>query len=254
MTPIRISKFALIFINSTFEENHFENKSKLKGTAKMKEHKTERRKFISTVIGGAAAFGLSSVISPVDLKGENSLPTEGVDDAIKWFKQLKGKHKMVFDMSAHHDGRAIGWALTLLDTYNEMGTPDKDISVVIILRAGGTPIALNDSLWPKYSFGEKIELKDPETKTFAARNLFAKCVKADDDCIELFQKRGGLVCVCNKALEGMGERLALKLNFKKEDVIKEFKENVLPGIHLVPSGIWALNHAQELGCTFSFGG
>jgi intracellular sulfur oxidation DsrE/DsrF family protein len=52
----------------------------------------------------------------------------------------------------------------------------------------------------------------------------------------------------------MSEGYAKKLKLKKEDVLKEFMDNLLPGIQLVPSGIWALNHAQELGCKFCFGG
>lgn len=218
------------------------------------ENTTPRRKFITTALSGAAAFGLSSIVSPLKMQAETILPGSDVHDAQKWFEQVKGKHKMVFDMPKHHDGAAIGWALTLMDSLNDMGTTDKDLSIVIVLRSGGTPLAIADPLWKKYDFGKRIELKDPVTKKFAMYNLFAKCKTDDDDCLELFQKRGGLVCVCNHAVEGMSEGLAKKLKLKKEDVLKEFIDNLLPGIQLVPSGIWALYHAQELGCKFSFGG
>lgn len=215
---------------------------------------THRRSFITTVIGGAAAFGLSSLVAPFKAEAENILPANDVNDAEKWFSQLKGKHKMVFDVPKHHDGAALGWALTLMDTYNDLGIPDTDLSVVIVLRSAGTPLAIGDPLWAKYEFGKRIEMKDPATKKFALKNLYAKCKTEDDDCFELFQKRGGMVCVCNHAVTGMSEALATKLKLKKEDVLKEFMDNLLPGIQLVPSGIWGLNRAQELGCTFCFGG
>ena len=220
----------------------------------MKENTTPRRDFISTVIGSAAAFGLSSIIAPVKAEASAVIPASDVHDAEKWFEQVKGKHKMVFDIPKHHDGAGIGWGLTLLDTYKDMGTPETDMSVVLVLRSGGTTLAFADPIWKKYDFGKRIELKDPDTKQFALKNLFAKCKTEDDDCIELFQKRGGLVAVCNHAVEGMSEGYAKKLKLKKEDVLKEFMDNLLPGIQLVPSGIWALNHAQELGCKFCFAG
>jgi intracellular sulfur oxidation DsrE/DsrF family protein len=213
-----------------------------------------RRNFITTVLSGAAAFGLSSIVSPLNAQASAIIPTSDVNDAEKWFQQVKGKHKMVFDIPKHADGKGIGWGLTLLDTYKDLGVPETDVSAVIIFRSGGTPLAIADNLWKKYDFGKRIELKDPLTKKFTMYNLFAKCKTEDDDCIEAFQKQGGLVCVCNHAVEGMAGALAKKLKLKKEDVQKEFKDNLLPGIQLVPSGIWALNHAQELGCTFSFAG
>jgi hypothetical protein len=215
---------------------------------------THRRHFITTVVNGAAAFGLSSIVAPLKVQAENTFPANDVGDAEKWLSQIKGKHKMVFDSPKHHDGAAIGWGLTLMDTYNDLAVPDTDISVVIVLRSAGTPLAIADPLWAKYQLGKRIEMKDPATKTFALKNLYAKCKTEDDDCIELFQKRGGLVCVCNHALIAMSEGFAKKYKLKKEDVLKEFLDNLLPGIQLVPSGIWAVNRAQELGCTFCFGG
>jgi intracellular sulfur oxidation DsrE/DsrF family protein len=215
---------------------------------------TPRRGFITTVISSAAAFGLSSIAAPFKGQAENIFPANDVNDAEKWFSQVKGKHKMVFDATKHHDGAAIGWGLTLLDTYKDLGTPETDVSVVIVFRSGGTPLALADHVWAKYGLGKKIDMKDPATKQFALKNLYATCKKDDDDCIESFQKRGGLVCVCNHAIKGMSEGFAKKMKLKKEDVLKEFMDNLLPGVQLVPSGIWAVNHAQELGCTFCFGG
>ncbi|CAN5467985.1 hypothetical protein BH10BAC1_BH10BAC1_00970 [soil metagenome] len=220
----------------------------------MKEQTTPRRGFINTIIGGVAAFGLSAALAPLKMQAGNIIPAGGVADAEKWFEQIKNKRKAVFDMPRHNQGRGIGWALTLMDTHNDLGVPDTDLSIVIVLRSAAAPLAIADPLWLKYGFGKRMELKDPETKVFTKRNLYAKCKTEDDDCLELFQKRGGLVCVCNHALEGAAEGLAKQLKLKKEDVQKEFMDNLLPEIQLMPSGIWAVNRAQELGCTFNYGG
>lgn len=228
----------------------------------MKEQTTHRRGFIGTILGGAAAFGLSSIVAPLKTEaqpartsGGNVVPLVGSEDAEKWFSQMQSKkHKMVFDMCKHNNGGPLSWALTLMDTYNDMGVPDTELSIVIILRYAGGSLALADPMWEKYGFGKRIELKDPETKEISIRNIFAKCKTEDDDCFELFQKRGGMIGVCKKGLEHSAESLAESLKLDKEIVKKEFFDNVLPGIQLLPTGIWALNRAQELGCNFCAAG
>ncbi|MFL5764997.1 MAG: twin-arginine translocation signal domain-containing protein [Bacteroidia bacterium] len=218
----------------------------------MKENNS-RRKFLTTALTGAAAFGLSSI--PFSLDAETGTePATKADplfaESEKLFAAQKGKHKMVFDMWKHTNGAALSWALTLMDTYNEQGIPDKELSIAIVLRYAGGPLALNDTLWAKYEFGKRIELKDPETDQYATRNLYAKCPTEDDDCFELFQKRGGLICVCKKGTEHSAESLAEKMKVDKEVMKKEFFDAVLPGIHLVPSGIWAMSRLQDLGFRF----
>ena len=136
----------------------------------MKEQNT-RRNFITTVLGGAAAIGLSAIPSSLTAGEINpDLKTQAAE-AEKWFSKMRGKHKMVFDMVKHNNGAALSWALTLMDSYNDMGVTDKDLSLVIILRYAGTPLSIADSLWAKYGLGKRIELKDPETKEFSLRNI-----------------------------------------------------------------------------------
>jgi len=39
-----------------------------------------------------------------------------------------------------------------------------------------------------------------------------------------------------------------------KDVYKDMIDGLLPGIELVPSGVWALGRAQENGCGYIFAG
>jgi intracellular sulfur oxidation DsrE/DsrF family protein len=48
--------------------------------------------------------------------------------------------------------------------------------------------------------------------------------------------------------------LANMMSTKPEDVMKDFKAALLPGIQVVPSGVWALGRAQEHGCGYIFAG
>ncbi|MCE3278310.1 MAG: twin-arginine translocation signal protein [Bacteroidetes bacterium] len=214
---------------------------------------THRRNFINALISAGAAIGLSTVTATVNAASIKTTPEES-NEAEKWMAQIKGKHKMVFDWTKHNNGAIVNWALTLMNTYNSMGISDKDLSVVIVMRYAGTPTGFADHIWEKYSFGKKLDLKDPATGEFTLINPYAKCKTAEENCIERFIKRGGMVCICNESIKAMSEGYAAKMELKKEDVYKEFISNLVPGIQPVPAGIWALNRSQELGCTFCFGG
>ena len=38
------------------------------------------------------------------------------------------------------------------------------------------------------------------------------------------------------------------------EVRKDWDSGLLPNMHLVPSGVWALGRAQEKGCAYIFAG
>jgi intracellular sulfur oxidation DsrE/DsrF family protein len=46
--------------------------------------------------------------------------------------------------------------------------------------------------------------------------------------------------------------LAEAMNMDAATVKNEWKANLLPGIQIVPSGVWAVGRAQEHGCTYCF--
>lgn len=217
---------------------------------------TPRRGFLGTLLGSAAAFGLSSIASPFKSIAEpvatSSIPEEQL------FKNMKGKHKMVFDTSAFKGGAPLGWAQTFLNTNNETGNPDAELNVVLILRSLAVGFSLNDKMWEKYKLGEIYKIDDPATKSPALRNLFTNVKKEElvepDMSIDVLQKRGMLICVCRKALKGNSEHIAEKLSLKGEDVLKDLQENLIPDAHIVPSGVWALGRAQENGCAYSYAG
>jgi intracellular sulfur oxidation DsrE/DsrF family protein len=39
-----------------------------------------------------------------------------------------------------------------------------------------------------------------------------------------------------------------------EDIRKDWLASVVPGMQVVPSGVWAVNRAQEHGCSYCFAG
>jgi hypothetical protein len=54
----------------------------------------------------------------------------------------------------------------------------------------------------------------------------------------------------NLALRGHARRLAKNAGVTAEEAAKEFTANIMPGITVIPSGVWGLNRAREAGCTY----
>src|SRR4051794_29948147 len=117
-----------------------------------------RRKFLGTIATGAAAIGLSTLGSPSFAK-TGSLSSRPIDntnpnDADEWFNKVGGKHRIVYDVSAPHQGNELmmpfAWAKVFLLTNAATGTPEKENSVVTIWRHSAIPFAMEDRLWAKY--------------------------------------------------------------------------------------------------------
>jgi intracellular sulfur oxidation DsrE/DsrF family protein len=63
-----------------------------------------------------------------------------------------------------------------------------------------------------------------------------------------------MFCACNMALTVYSAAIAQGMNLKPEDVKKEFVAGLLPGIQIVPSGVWAVGRAQEHKCGYIYAG
>jgi len=60
--------------------------------------------------------------------------------------------------------------------------------------------------------------------------------------------------VCNIALTFNSMRLAKDMGMQADAIKKEWVANLLPGVVVVPSGVIAVNRAQEKGCAYCFAG
>jgi intracellular sulfur oxidation DsrE/DsrF family protein len=73
---------------------------------------------------------------------------------------------------------------------------------------------------------------------------------------DALQRRGTIFTVCNVALTLLSEGMAKAagLTITKEKAKEEWIANMLPGAHIVASGVLAVNRAQEAGCTYCYAG
>ena len=219
-----------------------------------------RRKFLGNIAAGAAALGMLSI--PSSIKAAPKL-FEQTDDADEWFKQIKGKHRVVFDATRPHEIMPFAWPRVFLMTNEMTGTPSKDSSVVVVLRHDAIPYAFEDRIWAKYKFGEMFKADDPATKTASVRNPFAKPAPGEYKIpgfgpvpigINELQASGVMFAVCNAAMTVYSTVTADQMKMSAADVMQDWKSGLLPGIQIVPSGVWALGRAQEHGCAYIFAG
>ena len=217
-----------------------------------------RRKFIEKLAAGTTLAGFSSI--SLALEAATPMDAKLVDDSEAWLKKgIKGKHKIVYDGPEPHDAFPIIWTWAYYLTNNQTGTPDEDMTGVCILRHNAIPFAMKDELWSKYKFGEAFKITDNISKAPAIRNPYYEPKEGDYplpgiDGIKKLQERGALFCVCDLAITVFSGFFAQNMNLKADDIKAEWTAGVLPGIQIVPSGVWALGRAQEYGCGYIYAG
>ncbi len=220
------------------------------------ENSNTRRKFIGTLAASATA-GIVA-LSDQALASTNFI-TDINNEAEDWFKKSKAKHKILYDAPEQHEGLPFIWSWVFYATNNQTGTPDKDLTAMVVLRHNAIPFAMEDRLWAKYNFGEVFKVNDNTSKASAKRNVFYVPKEGDYpipgiDGIKALQDRGAMFCVCDMALTVYSGVVAKKMNLKPEEVKKEWVAGVLPGVEIVPSGVWAIGRAQENGFNYCYAG
>jgi intracellular sulfur oxidation DsrE/DsrF family protein len=232
--------------------------------AKDSKTTTGRRGFLETLALVAGALSIASLSVPLRVAAETEkLSFPGDDDPEAWFNKIKGKHRIVFDVTEPHDIFPFAWPRVFMMTNAMTGTPENNCNEVIVLRHEAIPYAMEDRLWAKYKFGEAFKITDPVTKEPSIRNMFWKPKPGDFSVpgignvqigINELQESGAMFCACNMALTVFSHVLAQKMNMDAAEVSKDFLSGILPGIQVVPSGVWAVGRAQEHGCNYCFVG
>ena len=228
------------------------------------QQSTPRREFLGAFTTGVASLGIAAFVNPKPAAANPVPVAEGnIHEADAWFNDIKGKHKVVFDAIRPHEVLPFAWPRVFLLTNAATGTPEADNSVVVVLRHYAIPYAFEDRIWEKYKFGDIVKADDPATGKPAMRNPFAKPKQGDfkvpgigDVAIGIneLQASGVKFCVCDVAMTVMANTLAPMMNLKVDEVKKDWLAGLLPGIQVVPSGVWALGRAQEKGCAYIFAG
>jgi hypothetical protein len=219
---------------------------------------TKRRDFLSW-LGGTSLFAVTgpslSSLSHVAIPGGHPAPLDATFD-MTWVDRVHGKFRAVFDSPEISEGAALFRAIAWCDQYKSVyGTARSDMTPVLVIRHEAIELAMDDGYWKRFKVGKEVKLKTPEGKKWAEANpirsappgmpaKYARYNLAD------FMQDGGIVLACNLAFEEVVAR------FRKEDKLDAASarqraiEQMVPGVILQPSGIFAVLRAQEAGCHY----
>jgi len=219
-----------------------------------------RRGFMSKLVATAGAAGLGvPALAGIGNEAAFQPATGTLAGAEEWFKNVKGSHRVVYDATEPHEGLPIVWPWAFMLSNNQTGTPDEDLTAMVVLRHNAIPFAMKDGLWKKYKFGEMFKVTDNSSQAPSQRNLYYEPKEGDFplpgiDGIKTQQNRGAMYCVCDLALSVYSGFAAQAMGLKAEDVKEEWVDGILPGIQIVPSGVWALGRAQKKDCAYIYAG
>lgn len=213
---------------------------------------TPRRGFLGRALAGLAAAAASTL--PRSASAEESLETLAADDA--WLGRIKGKHRQVFDCTSPNGGWCAAYALNYMDSHNATGTKDSDLTAVVVFRHFAMPLVVNDAIWAKYKVGDIINVKDPSTSAGATRNLFHNAIAMRPGLTyeKMISDRGAVIVACNLALTVISGIAAKNIGMSAEEAKAEWTAGLLPGVVTAHSGVYAVNRAQEKGCSYCYGG
>jgi intracellular sulfur oxidation DsrE/DsrF family protein len=212
---------------------------------------TPRRSFIGRITLGAAALVAGRGMT---LRADDGVRPGSPDE---WVSRIHGKYRQVFDAVATNEGMGAAYALNFLDSTKQAhGLKDDDLSAVLSLRHFAAALALNDAAWAKYHVGELINVTDPDTKSPATRNIFRTSIRMRPGLTyeDMIAKRGVIVTACSMALGAMAGMAAGKMGLDTAATQAEWRASLIPGAVIVPSGVYAVNRAQQAGCTYCFAG
>jgi hypothetical protein len=203
---------------------------------------------------GAMVLGLAGSAMTTVRAQAATAPSDTPD----WPGALKGRHRQVVDAYDANAGFPLAFAYTFLATHEPPSAGSSAATAVVVLRHGAFPIALGDEMWRKYKIGESLKIIDPETKEPAVKNPFLHpkpgVLLVDDMALDRLLANGTVIGACGVALRVQSKMLAGNAGVSADEAAKEWAENVVPGVTVIPSGTWGVNRAQEGGCTYCAGG
>ena len=233
-------------------------------------HATPRRGFLGRLAGAAAAVAGGGLLTR-DATAQGAPPAALASSAwdMSWVERVTGAHRQVFDAPAIADGTALHQARTWMAGYAEVyGAKDADMSAVIVIRHAAIPMVLDDAFWARYEVakqlanpedGEKVVLKDPTSGELPRRNPFLSANVQPKDRYALIWPDGGLdaligrgaiVLACNLALRRAVSMAARTDKVSAEAARATVLAHLVPGVVVMPNGIFAVTRAEEAGCRY----
>jgi hypothetical protein len=220
---------------------------------------TPRRSFLQNLAAGSAALIAGSWATAQSAQAKSTPHTSPVatvaDD--DWLDRIHGEHRQVFDVVEPNSGLGAAYTMNYLTSFHDAhDISDDDICAVAVFRHNAFALIMNDQMWDKYKLGEFFDITDPETDAPATRNIFHENIPLSPGVTyeSMISDKGVVLVACSVAWDVYSMLTAPNAGVTHEEAKAEWAENILNGVILVPSGVYAVNRAQEHGCSYCYAG
>jgi hypothetical protein len=230
------------------------------------DQSTPRREFLGQIAASAVVLASAACSTPISAGQANTAPAPAPSPAPpvpvhwddSWFTRLTAKHKAVFDSPAIEDGLAVAQAAGYIRGMRDaVAAGADDVQAVVVIRHAAIPMIFNDAIWAKYSLGKELKVKDYPSEKWATRNPWLTAAtpsKAPPDrpqsTFAWLSSHGHILLGCDLATRGYAGEIAERTKADSHVVYEELKANLVPGVILQPTGVYAVHRAQEAGCSY----
>ncbi len=213
-----------------------------------------RRNFVARLIASTAGLaGLMAAPRSLFALSESAGP--GDED---WMAALTGKHRVIFDVAAHLNGKGLAQTRNYLNAWeNDFKVAEREINVVIGIHGDAIPIVLQDALWSSLKIGEQYGVRDAATNAPAIRNVFQTAnlspggVVTAEQTVEALQHRGVRFLVCRNTIAGATQKLAAAGLGTADTIRAAIVGGLLPNVIVVPAMVVAITQLQEKGLAYT---
>lgn len=207
----------------------------------------------ATLLFGSAVTVVTA--SAVTLHPKPAAATMTVEPSSRWLERVKAPHRQLFDAPAPLDGIPLIHVLNYYESLNKaFKVKDADIDAVLTFYGSTTFHGLNDEMWAKYRIGEFLGIKDAKGEFVTANpwrtSPMIMGMEMPQASVEGLQKRGATFILCNNALGLLSGMLAQKRGLDPKAVHEDMKNNILPGVDLIPAMVVAIEQAHRAGLSY----
>lgn len=217
---------------------------------------TPRREFLGWLGASALVGATPSLLVGAELPATSHRRGRNASDwDLSWTDRIRGRHRVVFDAPELAEGdpilRAVVWGSQYQEIY---GVEPGSTSRVLVLRHNGIQFAMNDSYWSRFPIGKETGFLAAGGRGVSVNPILR--ARADTPAemrqmtLEAFQASGGMVLACHLALVHYVVPRYVAAGVPREAALEAALADVVPGITMQPSGIFALSVAQDEGCRY----
>ncbi|MEO5798510.1 MAG: hypothetical protein ABIZ70_13710 [Gemmatimonadales bacterium] len=217
---------------------------------------TPRRDFLGWLGASALLGATASPLAASTPPAESDPRALAIDYDMTWTDKLTGKYRAVFDSPMLSEGAALFRAVVWQDHYKAVyGTDPKEMTPVVVFRHEAIPLVMSDAYWERFEVGEKAKLRDAKGKKWTKVNPIRAAAPgappaAGKYTLETFLANGGIVLACNMAFSDVVGNYMKADKLKRDEARKKALEQLIPGVILQPSGVFAALRAQQGGCGY----